>query len=407
MSKSTGPRRRGKAPKYRKPRPDFPLTPHPSGRWCKRVKGTLHYFGKIDGDEKGEAALSKWLDERDDIRAGRKPRSRQGELTVLELCNQFMQFKQGLLDAGELAPRTFERYHSACNFMLSHFGRGRSVADLRPDDFRQLRAAMSKRWGPVAVGNEVQMIRSVFKFGYEAELLDKPVRFGPGFAKPSAKTLRKTRAAHGVRMFTPVQARALLDHATTNMRAMLLLGLNAGLGNTDLAELPISAVDLEGGWLNYPRAKTAIPRRVPLWQETQDAIRDALNERCEPAEPASAELLFVGRRGQDYTGNSKGYRVTQEFNRVAKWAGVEGRSFYDCRRTIQTIGEGAHDLAAVQSIMGHAAGNFDMSAVYRQTVDDERLRAVTDHVHQWLYGDDGNERGDRNEGERPSLRIVG
>jgi hypothetical protein len=38
-SSSTG--RRKKAPAYRKPHPDFPLTPHPSGRWCKRVRGKL------------------------------------------------------------------------------------------------------------------------------------------------------------------------------------------------------------------------------------------------------------------------------------------------------------------------------------------------------------------------------
>ena len=27
-----------------------------------------------------------------------------------------------------------------------------------------------------------------------------------------------------------------------------------------------------------------------------------------------------------------------------------------------------------------------MSAVYREGVDDNRLRAVTDHVRQWLFG---------------------
>ncbi len=28
-----------------KPSPDFPLTAHPTGRWCKKIKGKLHYFG--------------------------------------------------------------------------------------------------------------------------------------------------------------------------------------------------------------------------------------------------------------------------------------------------------------------------------------------------------------------------
>ena len=47
---STAPR---KAPKHAKARPDFSLGVHPSGRWYKRVRGVLRYFGKIAGDEQG------------------------------------------------------------------------------------------------------------------------------------------------------------------------------------------------------------------------------------------------------------------------------------------------------------------------------------------------------------------
>ena len=37
--------------------------------------------------------------------------------------------------------------------------------------------------------------------------------------------------------------------------------------------------------------------------------------------------------------------------------------------------------------MGHAGASNDMSAVYRQRVDDERLLAVTNHVRKWLFGE--------------------
>jgi hypothetical protein len=39
----------------------------------------------------------------------------------------------------------------------------------------------------------------------------------------------------------------------------------------------------------------------------------------------------------------------------------------------------------VDAIMGHAPHSGDMSAVYRERVTDERLRAVADHVHGWLF----------------------
>ena len=55
-----------------KPYPTFPLTPHPSGRWCKKIKGKLHYFGPWADHEK---ALDKYLREKDYLQAGRSPRS--------------------------------------------------------------------------------------------------------------------------------------------------------------------------------------------------------------------------------------------------------------------------------------------------------------------------------------------
>src|SRR5262249_49674028 len=50
-------------------------------------------------------------------------------------------------------------------------------------------------------GNEIQRVRSLFKFGFDAGHMAAPVRFGPGFKKPSKKVLRLHRASQGPRMF--------------------------------------------------------------------------------------------------------------------------------------------------------------------------------------------------------------
>ena len=78
--------------------------------------------------------------------------------------------------------------------------------------------------------------------------------------------------------------------------------------------------------------------------------------------------------------------MNQEATRIFLKAGIKGRTFYDLRRTFQTVAEGARDLTAVQSVMGHAPPANDMSAVYRQRVDDDRLLAVVNHVRGWLFG---------------------
>jgi hypothetical protein len=43
--------------------PELPLLLHGSGRWVKKVRGKLHYFGKTTDDSKGAAALLRWLDQ--------------------------------------------------------------------------------------------------------------------------------------------------------------------------------------------------------------------------------------------------------------------------------------------------------------------------------------------------------
>ena len=50
------------APKYSKPRPDFPLFPHATGRWAKKIRGEFKFFGKVADDPNGEAALELWLE---------------------------------------------------------------------------------------------------------------------------------------------------------------------------------------------------------------------------------------------------------------------------------------------------------------------------------------------------------
>jgi hypothetical protein len=99
----------------RKPRPDFPLFPHATGRWAKKVRGKLHYFGKTADDPKGEAALNQWLLQKNDLLAGRKPRTQAGGLEVRDLCNQFLTAKTRLLKSGEITPRTFDDDPGAVN----------------------------------------------------------------------------------------------------------------------------------------------------------------------------------------------------------------------------------------------------------------------------------------------------
>ena len=391
--------RKGSTGKPPKPYPDFPLFPHDAGVWAKKVRGRLHYFGPWS-DPMG--AFQKWKDQEADLRAGRTPRASADGLTIRELANRYLTAKQTLVNSGEILPTTFAEYHSTCKRLAEAFGLNRTVDDLAADDFQRLRADMAKVWGPVRLANGVQRVRSVFKFGYDSGLIDKPVRYGPAFKKPSIKVLRRERTKRGARLFEPSELRAILKAAPPTLKAMILLGINCGYGCTDCASLPKSALDLERGWIAFPRPKTGIARRCPLWPETVAAIKEALACRPRPRDNAHNDLVFITAHGLSFAAGQTHWRVSGETakllrrikikvmeggNEVEKPLFRRGMSFYGLRHTFQTIGDGGRDPVAVQAIMGHAPGVNDMGAVYREKVDDDRLRAVTDYVRSWLFGE--------------------
>jgi len=177
---------------------------------------------------------------------------------------------------------------------------------------------------------------------------------------------------------------------------MILLGINAGLGNTDVSELPQSAIDYKRAVLDFPRPKTGIERRATLWPETIKAIKAAIAERPAPKDPADEKLVFITRCGQRWckyreTGNINSVGLV--FARLLVELGIKrpGCSFYALRHTFETIAGETRDQAAVDRIMGHEDGG--MATRYREWTkgarEDQRLRRVTDYVRKWLFGPRG------------------
>ena len=79
--------------------------------------------------------------------------------------------------------------------------------------------------------------------------------------------------------------------------------------------------------------------------------------------------------------------LSQEYAKVLTELGLKRPrlNFYALRHTFETIGGETRDQVAVDYIMGHAPHSGDMASKYRERISDERLKAVTDFVHQWLF----------------------
>jgi integrase len=157
------------------------------------------------------------------------------------------------------------------------------------------------------------------------------------------------------------------------------------------------------------------------------AIREALAARPEPRDKvADAQTAFLqpsGRRWVRHTESSRSDNVGVRFAELLKRKGLyrDGIGFYALRHVFRTVADAARDPVATDLIMGHA--DPSMGGHYRERIEDSRLRAVAEHVRQWLFGsapDDGKTETATSEssaladthqeseggGGRPTLRLF-
>jgi integrase len=367
----------------------FPLSRHSTGQWRKKIHGHIYYFG-TDRD----AALARYVAERAGLEAGSPPENfrRGGTVALADLCNAYLTARRRHVETGELLPSTWSYYRGVCKRLVSILSRDALVSSLKTSDFARLRTRAAKELGPRSLGSFVVIVRSVFKWGWENDVLANAVKFGSDFKPPGRRVVRLE--GNGLRKtLTADECRRLIDAADLQMRAMIFLGLNCGYGPSDCSRLNRSDLDREPGWLSGPRVKTGIPRRCPLWAVTVEAVRAVGRVRPSPKHKADADAVFVtykGNRWVRFRDRSKEGKIGSRmdsmgvaFAHLCDRCGIEvwGR-FYCLRRTHRTVADGARDQVAAGILMGHV--DASMAGVYREKVEDDRLRAVADYVRAWL-----------------------
>src|SRR5262245_17753058 len=211
--------------KPEKPSPDFPLFPHGSGKWAKKIGGMLRYFGRWDDPQAALDAYQQFLAARE--KPIERPAAR-GAMTLEDACNRFLSAKKQAAERNEISDITYMEYLRTCKRFADHIGRNCDIESLTPARFAGYKSEMAKKWNVVGVGNEVTRVRSLFRWLHESGLMRDRTHFGPDFKKASAKALRRHRRLAGKKLLNAKQIGRLLDYAGVQMQAMILLGINAG-----------------------------------------------------------------------------------------------------------------------------------------------------------------------------------
>jgi integrase len=384
--------------KPRKPYPMFPLTPHSSGKWAKKVRGRIYYFGKWDDPD---GALREWNAVKDALLSGRSPNFTGVSPTLKDLLNEYMDRQIVRVDSGKLEARTFVDSKNALTHFARAVGPDRLAAGLRPPDFKLARSSYaSDERGPHTINRYIANVKAALNWAVRNGKIPPPVVYGDEFRKEEPKVMRKSarlaKYAKGSEIFSPKEVQAILKLATAPIKAMILLGLNAGFYAVDVACLPKDALNLDDAWLEYPRKKTEVMRAAHLWPETVEALREAAAHRGYPRNRADDGLVFIHPLGNPWVyvstkreeGTiSKATRtdyINKKMLRILKDAGIRrpGVNFAALRDTFSTVAAEVPDENARKLIEGHSFPGMD--AFYVKEVARERLEKVVNHVRQKL-----------------------
>jgi len=361
-----------------------------SGNFCKKVKGKRFYLGKVEHE-----ALATWELHKESFLLGIDPRkeekSTSKRLTLRDAVNAYLAAQESRVESGEIRERTFKDALGTCKRMVAHLGKTIAVESLRPSHFSKYKSELAKNFNVNTLSNEITRARSVFIWLAESKKIASRPDFGPDFKRAKKRAIRRHRQGQADKVLSPEAIRMVLGELSPQYRAMAFLGINCGFGPTDCMELPMKAVDLESGWIEYPRTKTAIDRKCPLWDETSEALDHYDKWRAKPEGRGAKKFFFLRHDGTPFTETNS--NITRNFTRALKIVGhhSEGLSFYAMRHTLGTIARQVRDDDAVKVIFGHVDDSM-LSEHYTHEFPEDRLQAVADHVRAVVLGSGGKAR---------------
>lgn len=413
-----------------KPRPDFPLSPAGNGQWTKKVKQQQYYFGSWRDDPKGEAAIKDWLARKDSILAGldklRVATVKEGML-VCDVMTKYLDHFRSQALSNERSLATLGDYMRELQAFSNAVGCNVQAASLRPEHFAEYSRLLVQGGRPLPSGEKggklgrharkriIRYIRAMLNWGAGNGWYPAPT-YGNEFKAPdtSPDAMRQAKARegredHSERIVTGEEIDKLVAEATPLFKAIILLGVNCGLGPADIGRLRWRHIDVDTGMLKFPRGKTGTRRVGYLWKRTRAALarvatlkhnRQALEQKGQEA------LVFITRKGLPiYREQLVGGKlhidnaISITVGRLARRLGMAGVTHYRFRHTFKTVGKRAKDADALNLMMGHK--DSTTGKVYdHEDIHFSRIKRVAVKVKKGLWPKPAGK-------QRQAMRLVG
>jgi integrase len=367
----------------RKTRSDkFPLTLHPAGKYCKKIKGKIHYFGT---DKK--KALEKYLAQATYLHGARNlvQKSSNDKMILKQLCDLYLHYQNSRVLVGAITAKHYNDLVSSLGRFMAFLGQGCRIESISTLDMQNYKRKLQSAYASVDRQNlHIGLMKAMFHWARKNYVLD---------SIPNIDAISKDRVVHKeMYTFNQQQIRKLLSVPDVKMKAMIWLGFNCGFGCTDCSRLQWKDIDFKNNRVKLPRKKTGVRRNLPLWPETIQALKEV---------PRSGTFVFVTSEGHPWVRttvitNDNGEpkyiydnRITTKFSRLMKKVGIyapKGTGFYTLRRTAATMAARYGDPFAVQRLLGHV--DLTMATRHVQDVSEQTNRVIENSRKYVLRGKD-------------------
>jgi hypothetical protein len=189
------------------------------------------------------------------------------ELRLVQLCNWFLDFKRKKVESDQRAATSYSDWARTCDILLKVFGKNKAAESFGPTDFARLRDwAVNEGYAPSSVRKIIVVTKGCFKLAFKAQLIEREPNYGHDFEPPMNKEFKRYKASGGKKLFTREEILTLMNGGwitvsegrrvhikpSTQLRCMILLGINCAFKNTDIGELPLKAIDLNAGLITFP-----------------------------------------------------------------------------------------------------------------------------------------------------------
>jgi integrase len=281
--------------------------------------------------------------------------------SLLGQIKKYLLQKENQAKAGEVSIGRFYALKLHLTYFQDWIGKSIAVKEIDGESLAKYHAhllekASSKKWTKTTANHYLTTLKSFVRWLWQTEAI--PVL--PRILDGSSQFLKITKSLGGIVVFTKEEVKSLLADASDRTKLYILLMLNCGMTQKDIADLLISEVDWKEGRVIRRRSKTADCENVPivnykLWPETFRLLQKERRADCK-------DHVLVNSNGgplwsEEITAEGKYQKtdnVKNAFDRLRKTVGIK-KPLKSFKKTSASLLRGSGNFSSLESLfLGHA-----------------------------------------------------